>query len=42
MRPLADSMTDYHARLSSTEGLAYPLPPGDLSGDAIPPGPRIV
>ena len=42
MRPLADCMADYHARLASTEGLAYPLPPGDLPGDAIPLEPRIL
>ena len=42
MRPLAESMADYHARLASTEGLAYPLPPGDLLADAVPLEPRIL
>ena len=42
MRPMAESMADYHARLDSTEGLAYPLPPGDLLGDALPLEPRIL
>jgi dTDP-4-dehydrorhamnose reductase len=42
MRPLADCMIDYHERLDSTEGLAYPLPPGDLLADAMPLEPRIL
>jgi dTDP-4-dehydrorhamnose reductase len=42
MKPLAESMADYHARLASTEGLAYPLPPGDLLADAVPLEPRIL
>ena len=42
MRPLAECMVDYHDRLDSTEGLAYPLPPGDLLADATPLEPRIL
>jgi dTDP-4-dehydrorhamnose reductase len=42
LRPLADCMADYHARLASTEGLAHPLPPGDLLADATPLEPRIL
>jgi dTDP-4-dehydrorhamnose reductase len=42
MRPLADCMVDYHDRLDSTEGLAYPFPPGDLLADATPLEPRIL
>lgn len=41
MRPLAECMIDYHDRLNSTEGLAYPFPPGDLLADATPLEPRI-
>jgi dTDP-4-dehydrorhamnose reductase len=36
LRPLAGSMTDFLAKLSRVEGLAYPLPPGDLLADATP------
>ncbi len=42
MRPLADCMVDYHDRLDSTQGLAYPFPPGDLLADATPLEPRIL
>ncbi len=42
MRRLADCMVDYHDRLDSTEGLAYPFPPGDLLADATPLEPRIL
>ena len=42
MRPMADCMADYHSRLASTGGLAHPLPPGDLLGDAMPLEPRIL
>ena len=36
LRPLGESMADYHDRLGSTDGLAYPLPPRDLLADAMP------
>jgi dTDP-4-dehydrorhamnose reductase len=42
MRPVAECMLDYFTRLESTEGLAYPLPPGDLLADASPLEPRIL
>jgi dTDP-4-dehydrorhamnose reductase len=42
MRPLADCMVDYKARLASIEGLAQPLPPGDLLSDAMPMEPRLL
>ena len=42
MRPVAESLLDYLARLESTEGLAHPLPPGDLTADAMPLEPRIL
>lgn len=42
MRPLADSMVDFMAKLSTVEGIAYPLPPGDLLADAMPLEPRIL
>ncbi len=42
MRPVAECMVDYLARLGSTEGLAHPLPPGDLLADAMPLEPRIL
>jgi dTDP-4-dehydrorhamnose reductase len=42
MRSLAECMIDFHDRLYSTEGLAYPFPPGDLLADAIPLEPRIL
>jgi dTDP-4-dehydrorhamnose reductase len=42
MRPLAECMIDYHTRLDTTEGLAYPFPPGDLLADATPLEPRIL
>ena len=42
MRPLADCMVDYKARLASVEGLAQPLAPGDLLSDALPLEPRLL
>jgi dTDP-4-dehydrorhamnose reductase len=42
MRPVADSMADFLDKLATTEGLAYPLPPGDFLADAIPLEPRIL
>ena len=44
MRPLADCLADYHARLESTEGLTHPLPlsPETMLADAIPLEPRIL
>ncbi|WP_435011239.1 SDR family oxidoreductase [Tundrisphaera lichenicola] len=42
MRPMADCMVDYLTQLESTEGLAQPLPPGDLLADAMPLEPRIL
>jgi hypothetical protein len=44
MRPLAESMADFLTKLSTVEGLAYPLPlpPGDLIADATPLEPRIL
>jgi dTDP-4-dehydrorhamnose reductase len=36
MRPLADSMADYRARLASTEGLSSPLPTAHIIPDAAP------
>jgi dTDP-4-dehydrorhamnose reductase len=42
MRPLADCMVDFLTRLASTEGLAQPLPPGDLLSDAMPLEPRLL
>ena len=42
MRPVAECLLDYLARLESTEGLAHPLPPGDLTADAMSLEPRIL
>ncbi len=42
MRPVAESMSDFLVKLSTVEGLAYPLPPGDLLADAMPLEPRIL
>jgi dTDP-4-dehydrorhamnose reductase len=42
MRPLAESMADFLAKIETTEGLAYPLPPGDLMADTTPLEPRIL
>ena len=36
MRPMDACLADYLGRLSSTEGLAQPLPPTDLLADATP------
>lgn len=42
VRPLADCMADYLARLASTEGLARPIPPPALHPDATPLEARIL
>jgi dTDP-4-dehydrorhamnose reductase len=42
LRPLTESMADFLKKLSTTEGLAYPLPPGDLLADATPLEPRLL
>jgi dTDP-4-dehydrorhamnose reductase len=42
MKPVAACMIDFHERIDTTDGLAYPLPPGDLLADATPLEPRIL